>query len=265
MGKNDKLEDKRLYNVVKRNDFIQKAKIDLNIQELKILGFCYSKVKPTDTSFGEMEFNVKEYCDVCGIAPSGKNYDDIKSTIKKLRDKSFWVTDESGNDVLFSWVSGAEVSKGSGKIIIRFDKATEKFLLGLSDNYTQYSLLYTLPMKSSYSYRLYELLKSYDGFSNHIFDIDNLKDLLGATFYENFKDFRVNVLEKAVKEINLYTDIETSWEPIKDGKRVAKVKFYIKKRDAWGALVAEEFSQRVITGQVTMKELEDREKEIKKK
>lgn len=34
--------------------------------------------------------------------------------------------------------------------------------------------------------------------------------------------------EKAVKEINMYTDIEASWEPVCKGRKVVKLLFIIK-------------------------------------
>ncbi|MBQ6495515.1 MAG: replication initiation protein, partial [Bacilli bacterium] len=46
------------------------------------------------------------------------------------------------------------------------------------------------------------------------FDIDDLKNQIAAP-YERFPDFRRYVLEPATREINRYTDIEISWEPIK--------------------------------------------------
>ena len=85
-------------------------------------------------------------------------------------------------------------------------------------------------MRSAYSIRLYELLRSYAGLHSKTFDIDDLKAQLFAP-YTNFKDFRRKVLEVATKEINEYTDIEITWEPIAKGRKVVKVEFTIKKMD----------------------------------
>lgn len=80
--------------------------------------------------------------------------------------------------------------------------------------------------------KAFELLKSYSGFNYKNFDIDDLKIRLGAP-YKNFFDMRRKVLDVAVKEINLYTDIEVTWQPIKKGRKVVKVQFDIKKREGW--------------------------------
>lgn len=255
MDYNNKIDitKQRSYAVVKSNDIIRKARYDLTISELKTLAFIFSKIKPTDTSIQDYSFSIKEYCQVIGIDyKNGKNYIDVKKNIKALRDKSFWLLDENNHEVLVGWLSKARINKGSGKIIVRLDDEIQKYVIGLFDNYTQYELLSTLPMKSSYSFKLFELLKSYAFTKSHTFDIDDLKGLLSAAHYTNFKDFRRYVLEVATKEINLYTDIEISWEPVKQGKKVIKVKFDIIQRDTWARFAAATAASKQLEGQISL-------------
>lgn len=247
------INQQRSYSVVKSNEIIQKARYDLSISELKTLAYIFSKIKPTDTELKDYTFSIKEYCQVCGIDyKNGNNYIKIKASIKALRDKSFWLLDESGNEVLVGWLCKARINKGSGKITVRLDDDIQKYVIGLFDNFTQYELLSTLPMKSSYSFRIYELLKSYAFTKSHTFDIDDLKSKLAAENYTNFKDFRRFVLEVATKEINLYTDIEVSWTPIKKGKKVIQVKFDIQQRDIWGRYFAGTTAANQIEGQISL-------------
>lgn len=244
------IREQRSYPVVKANEIIQKARYDLNITELKTLAFVISKVRPSDTELQDYVFSIKDYCQVCGIDyNNGGNYQRIKATLKGLRDKSFWVTDENGHEVLVGWLQKARISKGSGKITVKLDEDMHKYVIGLFGNFTQYELLSTLPMKSAYSFRIYELLKSYAYTKTHTFDIDELKRQLAAEHFTNFKDFRRRVIETAVKEINLYTDIEVSWEPITYGRKVIQVKFDITQRDTWGRILAASAAEQAIAGQ----------------
>ena len=241
------------YSIIKSNELVQKARYDLNISELKILAYIFSKIKPTDQVLRDYTFSVKEFCQVCGIDyKNGMYYVEIKKHIKALRDKSFWMVDENGNEVLVGWLSKARINKGSGKIIVRLDEDIQKYVINLFDNFTQYELLSTLPMKSSYSFRIYELLKSYAFTKQHTFDIDDLKRKLAAEHYVNFKDFRRYVLEVATKEINLYTDIEISWEPLKKGRKVIQVRFDITQRDSWGNYLANSRALDQIEGQISL-------------
>ena len=247
------ISKQRSYSVVKSNEIIQKARYDLTISELKTLAYIFSKIKPNDKEIQDYTFSVKEYCQVCGIYyKNGNNYINIKKNLKSLRDKSFWLIDEKGNEVLVGWLSKARINKGSGKITVRLDDDIQKYVIGVFDNYTQYELLSTLPMKSNYSFRIYELLKSYAFTKHHTFDIDELKTMLSATNYVNFKDFRKYVLEVATKEINLYTDIEISWQPIKNGKKVVQVYFNIKQRDTWARYEASIAASEQIEGQISI-------------
>ncbi len=227
------IEHQRDYKVVKANVLIQRAKTDLKLPELKAFAYILSKVKFSDKEGQEYIFYIKDYCQVCGLDyNNGGNYKHIKSTLEKLRDTSFWLIDDYGRETTLGWLSKATINKGSGKVTVKLDAEIEKYVIGLDANFTQYPLLCTLPMQSKYSFRIYELLKSYAFTGGHTFDIDDLKCKLFATGYSNFKDFKRKVIEPAVKEINVFTDIEVSWDIIRKGKKYIKVKFYITQRDS---------------------------------
>lgn len=247
------INEQRDYKVVKSNQIIQKARYDLNLSELKTFAFIVSKIKPNDEANQEYEISIKEYCQVCGIDyKNGGNYKFIKKNLKALRDKSFWLMDENGVETTVGWLSKARINKGSGKIKVKFDEDIQKYVIGLFENFTQYSLLSTLPMKSSFSFRMFELLKSYAFAKEHTFDIQELKKLLAAEHYVNFKDFRRKVLEVAVKEINKFTDIEVSWEPITRGRKVVKIKFDIKTKETIERLHSSNNAIKQLDNQISM-------------
>jgi len=226
------VNEQRNYKIVKANDLVRKARYDLNLLELKILSFIFSKVRPTDTKTQEYIFSIKDFCQVCGIDYiNGQNYINVKNALKQLRNKSFWMNTESGQEVLIGWLQYVVISKKDGNITVKLDENMHKYIIGVANKFTQYELLCTLPMASRYSVRIYEILKSYAYAKRHIFDVENLKEQVSATNYKRFPDFRRKVIEKAVMEINLYSDIEVSWEPIHKGRKVEKLLFIIKKRD----------------------------------
>lgn len=245
------ISKQRSYTVVKSNEIIQKARYDLSVTELKLLAYIISKIKPTDTELQEYSFSVKDFCQVCGIDyTNGYNYQRIKSLLKGLRDTSFWMMDKDGHETLVGWLGKVRINKGSGVIHVKLDEDLQKYVVGLFSNYTQYELLATLPMKSAYSFRIYELLKSYSFTGEHSFKIDELKRQLGADHYKNFKDFRRKVIEVAVRDINSYTDIEVSWEPVTYGRKVVEVAFAIKQRDAWGRSMASRRASKTLNDQI---------------
>ena len=225
---NKELAQYRNYTVVKANDIIRKSRFILQLQEQKIILYLISKIKPEDMELKEHVFQIKDFCKVCGLdGTSGKNYSNIRQTLKDLRDKSIWITLENNRERTLSWFDYVEMDKNDGMVTIKISDMMKPYLLHLKEHYTQYELLYTLAMRSQYSIRMYELLKSYECQHGKVFDIDELKKMLFAEKYKLFGDFRRKVLDIAMREINELSDISVTYEVIKESHRFAKIEFTI--------------------------------------
>ena len=147
--------------VVKANELIQKSRFSLSMQQQKIVLYLISQINYGDEDFKEYEFDIQDFCRVCGIDhTSGKNYDDLKEQIKAIRDKSIWGLTVGGEETTLAWIEKPYINRGSGKIRIRLDRDMKPFLLQLKQNFTRYEIINVLAMKSKYSIRLYELVKS---------------------------------------------------------------------------------------------------------
>ena len=254
--KSIQIAEERDYKVVKANEIIQRAKFDLHLLEQKTFCYAVSKVKPTDTKDTEYTFAINEYCDVCGINRNdGRTLQNVKESLQRLRNKSFYLIDPDGSHNLIGWLSKVRIQPKSGKIKIKFDEDMQNYLVGRYSNYAQYSLLCVLPMRSTYSIRLYELLKSYagQGAKQKEFDIQDLKDRLAAP-YVRFPDFRRKALDPATREINEYTDIEISWQPITKGRKVIKVRFEMRIRDTLGRFLSSTRASDMLDGQMELQQ-----------
>lgn len=222
------LQKKREYNVVKRNDLIQKSRYNLTTQEQKIILYLIAKIKPENTDLLLYEFDIKEFCEVCGIyIESGKNYSMLKDTIANLCNKFVWVTLDNGDKTILRWIERPFINENSGIIKIKLDELMKPYLLDIKQKFTVYSLYFTLAMKSKYSIRLYEILKSYEYQKEVSFEIEDLKKMLSAETYELFGHFKDKVLKIAMKEINELSDITVTYELEKDGRKFSKIKFMI--------------------------------------
>ncbi|MCM1224589.1 MAG: replication initiation protein [Lachnospiraceae bacterium] len=245
MNSDERIEisKKREYLVVKGNELIQKNRFELSLQEQKTVAFICSMIKPVDAvdkANGvpyqlEYEFNIRDYCKVCGIDyDNGKNYADVKAVLKHLRDRSMWLTLEDGSETLVGWLAKVTTNKRSGIAKIKLDEDLVPYLFDLGQKFTQYQLYNILAMKSAFSVRIYELLKSYAFQKSKTFDIDELKRLLsidGLITYKNFNNFRTKILERVQTEINEVTDLNISFEPVTKGRKVVKVKFRIEQKN----------------------------------
>lgn len=220
----------RGYCVYKSNDLIQKTRYDLTITEQKIVLRLIQLIQPSDTSFKWYNFDVQEFCDLCGIdRVNGGNYQHLKKTIKNLSDKSFWIKLPNGKDSLCRWINKARTQEGSGTIEIKLDEDLMPYLLQLKSNFTAYSLYYVLGMRSKYSPRLYELIKSHE-FKGH-FEINttDLMAMMDAAQYD-YKNFKQKVLDVATKEINDLTDIVIEYQPIKEKRKTVALRFEVRQK-----------------------------------
>lgn len=236
------IEKKREYLVVKGNELIQQNRFELSLQEQKTVAFICSMIKPIEIKDQingvpfqlEYEFNIRDYCKVCGIDyDAGKNYADIKAVLKHLSDRSMWL-DDGNEEVLVRWLSKVRTNKKSGIAKIKLDEDLVPYLFNLGQKFTQYQLYNILAMKSAFSVRIYELLKSYAFQKSKTFEIDELKRLLeveNIKSYIRFPDFRRKVLEKAQEEINELTDLNIYFEPLTKGRKVVKIKFRIDQKN----------------------------------
>lgn len=224
--------------VRKANALIQKSRYNLSTQQQKILLYLISQIKPNDEDFKLYEFDIIDFCKVCGIDfNSGKNYETLRQQIKQIADKSYWITLEDGEtETLLRWIEKPYIKKRSGIVQIRLDNDMRPFLLRLKENYTKYEIIYTLKFRCKYSIRLYELIKSvhFHDLAPYIvkYSFEDLAGLMGAERYTQYRDFKSRALSPAVQEINEYSDKNLTFTEIKTGRKVTAIEFTITTKEA---------------------------------
>ena len=224
---------KRDYLVVKSNQLIQNSRYNLSLAEQRAIAYICSMIKPSteDVPYElEYEFDIRQYAKVCGLyyLDGGKLYEETKNVLDRLMQKIIHLKLPDETEVMIAWLSTVWLNKKSGKVKIELNKYLVPYLFSLQERFTAYILLNVLAMKSQYSIRVYELLRSYAFRKEVTFELDELKKRLmvdGIKSYIRFPDFRRYVLEPAMEEINEYTDISVSYEPITKGRKVIKIKF----------------------------------------
>ena len=167
-----------------------------------------------------------------------------------------------------------DASFKNGTLTLRYNNSLTDKIVNLQKDYTVLSLADTLSLKSVYSLRLYEMLKSaYDYQSavtknrgELVFDymltelklelgiinsggskeikteleknepdydkIEELAEKTGQTKYKEYKVFNRNVLSKAKDELNEKTSLVIDYEPIKNGRKTAGIRFFVKKKES---------------------------------
>ena len=214
------------YLVTKSNELICTS-YDLSLQEQKIILTIASMVQPEDEAFKEYEFKIKDFIKLLGLKDQSK-YTELPKITLELKKKVFTIGE--GTDLVqVSWLGGVRYKKKEGTLILSLDPNLKPYMLGLKEFYTSYKLENVLSLKSKYSIRLYEILKS-NLFKNHVtIGLDELKTMVGANekAYGVYQNVKKKVILQAQKELNNKTDINFDYEEIKTGRKVTSIKFYM--------------------------------------
>ena len=215
------------YIVTKSNSIIT-AKYDLTLQEQKLILTLASTVQPNDEDFKEYEFKIKDFMNLLEV--KNKNtYSEIRQITRNLMKKVFEI--KEGNDIVqLSWFSSVRYKVGEGTVVLKFDNCLKPYLLQLKELYTSYKLENILTLKSKYSLRLFEILKSNQFKRNCELDLEELKVMLGATekSYSIYQNVKNRIIIRAQNELKEKTDISFDFEEIKTGRKVTSIRFFIR-------------------------------------
>lgn len=228
-------------NLVSKSNELINTRYNLNLQEQKLILTLASMVQPDDSEFKSYNFKVQEFMDLLEIKDKS-TYKNLDKVIKSLMEKTFVIKKESGEYIRLAWLSSAKYFKGN--VTLEFSSNLKPYLLMLKENYTSYKLENILKLKSCYSVRLFEILKSNLYKKILIIDIETLKYLLQADkkTYNLYGKFKEKILLKAQIELKEKTDICFEFEEIKTGRKVTSLKFVIKSNKENKKLLADNLS-----------------------
>ena len=220
--------------VRKSNDLIQNAMSTLTLSQQKLMLHIFAMIKPSDTELPRYEMSIYEFLKLCGVDPhNGSMYAQVRNNIDAIANaKVQWIRLAGTQKItMFRWLSGATIDEGTGKIVLTLDQELKPHLIQLKEFYTTMNITYTLPMKSQYSLKIYELCKSYQNLyltkkqkgEPLVWNIETLKNQVDCNA-TNWAHVRRTVLDKAKSEINGHTDIYFDYEVYeKDRQRVIAV------------------------------------------
>lgn len=171
------------------------------------------------------------------------DYKELKNLCKTFKDKGLYQKDE--NDVfqsmtIFPWI---EYNGKSGIIEIMMLSKAIPFFVNLGKEYTRYNVQIMLSLSSKYSQRIFELLRMFQGRKRHEFVVDfiELKESLSCEKY-TYKDFRINVLEVAQKELFEKAGISFNFDTGSKQRGIDKIYFKI---ITWQEITTDEVSREI--------------------
>lgn len=138
--------------------------------------------------------------------------------------------------VTMRWVGQVHYQRGEGWVELYWWPQLLPYLTGLRKQFTSYQLRQASALRSIYSWRLLELLQRYageDGNGWAEYTIEDFATAMDASPKQraNFNNIRRRIIEPAVQELQSKDGWRIQWEPIKAGRRVAKVRFVFEQDD----------------------------------
>ncbi len=122
------------------------------------------------------------------------------------------------------WVTGMSYEPGQALITLRFGPEVIPHITRLEANFTMYELKQVAALKSGYAVRLYEMLIKWrvSGKTPEM-PLQEFREQLGLLTgqYERMADFKKNVLDLAVSQINQHTDIDVVYEQLRQGRTIS--------------------------------------------
>jgi len=209
--------------VVKDNKLIQ-ASYKLGSVEQKIVLSIISKINMNDKEFNLLTFDLDYFAEHIGIKSHKGWLDYLEETLIKLRRKTIVIHEPGDRRIIAGWLSAGIIDPEKKKITIEMSNILKPYLLQLKEKFTRYQLKAVMNLSGSYSFRIYELVKQFQGAKKEWsveFYMKQLKRLLmidKSKSYKGYGQINRRIITPAIQEINQHTDICVSHEEIKENK-----------------------------------------------
>lgn len=204
-----------------QDNVLTNARYEMTEAEKNILYMVVASVRAEDSPTKMYQVSVKEMAQVCGSKEL--MLEAYKQATEKLIGRVFTTTLENGDILQASFIASALYKKGTGIIEIELSQKVRPYYVDLHKKYTKIQLAAAISLNSAYAKRIYEVLCMYKNMPDKSFrrDLLDLKKMLGVINIKTGKDkypiwtqFKRDVIDVAIREINGHTDLTFNCKPI---------------------------------------------------
>jgi len=215
---------------IRQSNALTNARFEYSELQLDLFFFMLSRLRKTQESL-IYQLNIKELS-----ALTGKQYHlpYLLLATEGMMSRVFSIATEKSIKQL-SMFQRIEYLTGTGIIEFELTKHILPHLFHLKENFTSFGLAAALRLTSKYAKRIYPLCSQWkDLGQTKKYDLQDFKKALGLIDSKGneklklFKDFRVNVLDVSVKQINDHTELHVSYKLEKVGRSVKNIVFTVK-------------------------------------
>lgn len=231
--------------VVMQNN-IQECFKSMSIDEKRLLILASPIARTINaTEKDAITITAESFAQDCNIKQHSA-YKSIEEASKALIKRYFSYLDEKGRKTYCNWVIRCRYEDGSVSIcfpdeVLLMLKEFDKF-----NPYTKYKKDIVLKLKKDYSFDLYHLAKKHQAMGQFEMSLEHIKSELGLPkSYDKLCNLKDRVMKPSLDEITSNTDIDLTYENIKQGRSVVGFKFTVREKPK-PKLVAPERDQKTI-------------------
>lgn len=214
--------------IVKKANSLIRQKLALpsqNATSLRILACLVACIRADDKNCTQT-YKIS----VSSILPEGEKHTAIYSIGKEAVDnlaQARFTFEDIINKTYSAKPFFQDITYKDGYISAIFNQLLSDMLFKLKQFFTTYNLVEYIRLKSVYSMKLFEILKSYESLGEVTISMTDLHEWLDTpkACKADFRQFRIYVLEKAHKDIHEKTEFRFEWQAIKAGRSVEAIKF----------------------------------------
>lgn len=223
--------------VVTKNSFIQGRGMEkASLKATKLLYIAIAQCRQSDTEFYEYGLSVPEFASLMQIEPSNV-YQEAEAITDELMQAFIRISD--GDKRFKKYTIFAMCNYDGSELSFKINKDMTDFLLGVTSDFTKPLLDDFLRMNSVYSIKVWHLLQKHMKSQKPAFAIQgmepeyyvSLEELREVTGTQNklkkLSDFKIKVLDKAIREIEECAGIKLEYTNKKHGRTVVGFNFKV--------------------------------------
>lgn len=218
---------------VVESNALARAEYRMTLIEKRLMNLAIAKLDSTLADADQLQdipITAEEYIRIYDVAPNNA-YTEMAQAAKRLMNRQLTIRHEGKSYTIYNLLVESTYREREGVVVITLNPRLASQLIGLRNRFTQFMLESVRHFKLFSSARIYEMMKSVESQGVLVISIEDFKArvLADPKKYKRFADLKKRVLEPALAEINTLSDIQVSYERVKQSRQIVGLRFTIRK------------------------------------
>ena len=251
--------------VVKSNSLIE-ARYSLSLAAQRVFATAISTIDSRQKIEQEeyVEITRKQVEDLFG--DSKNTYYTLKQGSTDLVKSTMTIMTDENKGVFTGWLQSYRFDDNEQTLSVLFSREVIPYISQLQSNFTRYKLKNIVHLTSVYAIRLFEYCCMWLGQGQylHEFKLNEFREMLGVTKdkYKQFSELKTRVINKAIEQINIYTDFQVEVAFIRLGRSVSRIQLRIETKEKPESIKQRKIENQVAKTRRLQAELQQAQKEL---